>query len=144
MCGPAALDPHVRGQIAHVLSTREGALRVSIARTPLPASWLLTLDPRQRFDKPGAIDPYGESGKRIDPYASLSLDIDTPPQPVDEDDAMQDRKVPEGSWSAFAPTRFDQEDGQETGFGNFCGDGAHLAGWRARRRAGHHDEALEY
>ena len=29
--GPAAVDPHVRGQIAHVLSTREGARRVSIA-----------------------------------------------------------------------------------------------------------------
>ena len=73
-----------------------------------------------RFDKPGPIDPYGESSERIDPYESLSLDFDTPPQPVDEDDAFRDRTVPEGSWSAFAPTRFDQEDAQETGFGDFC------------------------
>jgi hypothetical protein len=87
--GPTALDPHVRGQIAHVLSTREGVRRVSIAETPLPASWLLALDPRQRFDKPGPIDPYGESGERIDPYESLALDFDTPPQPVDEDDSFR-------------------------------------------------------
>ena len=126
--GPAALDPHVRGQIAHVLSTREGARRVSIAETPLPASWLLALDPSQRFDKPGPIDPYGESDERIDPYERLALDFDTPPQPVDEDDAFRDREVPEGSWSAFAPTRFDQENVQETGFGDFCGDGANLTG----------------
>ncbi|MBB3772005.1 hypothetical protein FHS55_002614 [Angulomicrobium tetraedrale] len=126
--GPTALDPHVRGQIAHVLSTREGARRVSIAGAPLPASWLLALDPRQRFDKPGPIDPYGESSERIDPYESLSLDFDIPPMPVDEDDATRDRKVPEGSWSAFAPTRFDQEDRQEASFGDFCGDRANLTG----------------
>lgn len=126
--GPAALDPHVRGQIAHVLSTREGARRVSIAETPLPASWLLVLDPLQRFGKPGPIDPYGESGKRIDPYESLALDLDTPPQPDEEDDLFRDRKVPDGSWSAFAPTPFDQEDAQQTGFGDFCGNRANLAG----------------
>lgn len=126
--GPAALDPHERGQIAHVLSTREGARRVSIADTPLPASWLLALDPQQRFDKPGPIDRYGESSERIDPYESLSFDFDTPPQPVDEDDDFRERKVPEGSWSAFAPTRFDQEDGQESGFGNFCSDRGNFAG----------------
>ncbi len=126
--GPAALDPHVRGQIAHVLSTREGARRVCMAETPLPASWLLALDPRQRFDKPGPIDPYGESVERVDPYERLALDFDTPPQPVDEDDAFRDRKVPEGSWSAFAPTRFDQEDVHETGFGDFYGDRTNLTG----------------
>lgn len=120
--GPAALDPHVRGQIAHMLSTREGARRVSIAEPPLPASWLLALDPRQRFDKPGPVDPYGESGERIDPYESLALDFDTPPQPVDEGDDLRDRPVPEGSWSAFAPTRFDQDDAQDASFGDFCGD----------------------
>ena len=126
--GPAALDPHVRGQIAHMLSTREGARRVSIAEPPLPASWLLALDPRQRFDKPGPVDPYGESGERIDPYESLALDFDTPPQPVDEDDNLRDRPVPEGSWSAFAPTRFDQDDAQDASFGDFCGDKATATG----------------
>lgn len=126
--GPAALDPHVRGQIAHVLSTREGARRVSIADAPLPASWLLALDARQRFDKPGPIDPYGDSSERIDPYETLSLDFDTPPRPVDEDGSFRERNVPEGSWSAFAPTRFDQEDGQEAGLGDFCGDRAILTG----------------
>ncbi len=133
--GPAAHDPHVRGQIAHVLSTREGMRRVSTSDTPLPASWLLALDPRQRYGKPGPIDPYGESGERIDPYESLSLDFDTPPQPVDEDDDVRERKVPEGAWSVFAPTRFDQEDGQESGFGEIYGDRANLSGPLSTRLA---------
>lgn len=123
--GPAALDPHVRGQIAHVLSTREGARRASIADAPLPASWLLALDPRQRFDKPGLVDPYGESTERVDPYASLSLDFDTPPQPDEGDDnPLRNQTIPEGSWDAFALTRYDQEDAQNPGFGEFNGSRA--------------------
>jgi hypothetical protein len=126
--GPAGLDPHVRGQVAHLLSTREGARRVSIAETPMPALWLLALDPRQRFDKAGLVDAYGESTERIDPYESLALDFDTPPQPDEgEDDYLRDRKIPEGSWDAFAPTRIDQEDTQEVGFGDFCGDRATMS-----------------
>lgn len=123
--GPAGLDPHVRGQVAHLVSTRDGAKRASVAETVIPASWLLTLDPRQRFDKAGLVDPYGESTERIDPYESLALDFDTPPQPDEnEGSILRERKIPEGSWDAFAPTRFDEEDAREVGFGDFCGDGA--------------------
>ena len=35
---PAALDAHVRGQIAHVISTREGARRIAVAETPIDAT----------------------------------------------------------------------------------------------------------
>ncbi|UDL92238.1 SIR2 family protein [Mesorhizobium sp. PAMC28654] len=127
--GPAALDPHVRGQIAHVLSTREGARRISIADTPLPASWLLVLDPQQRFDKPGLADPYGESTERIDPYASLSLDFDTPPQPDEgDDDVLRDRAIPDRSWDAFVQTRYDQDDIQNSSFGDFSGERAPASG----------------
>ena len=126
--GPAALDSHVRGQIAHVLSTREGARRVSIAETPLPASWLLAIDPRQRFEKPGPVGFHSKSGERIDPYERLALDFDTPPQPADENKSARERAPPEGSWSAFAPTRFDQEHAPEASYGEFCGGRAHLAG----------------
>ncbi|MBS7699138.1 MULTISPECIES: SIR2 family protein [unclassified Chelatococcus] len=126
--GPAALDPHVRGQIAHVLSTRRGARRVSIAERPLPASWLLAFDPRLRFEKPDLVDPYGESDQRIDPYESLGLDFDTPPQPVDDVHERQDRTAPEGSWSAFATMASDQEDTSVDDLGGFCGAPQNLAG----------------
>lgn len=125
--GPAALDPHIRGQIAHVLSTREGARRVSMADTPIPGSWLLTLDPRQRFGTPSPI--FGEASERMDPYASLSLDFDTPPQPDENDSAFpRDRVVPDNSWDAFAPSRFDLDDIQNLNSGTFFAERAVASG----------------
>ena len=127
--GPAGLDPHVRGQVAHLLSTREGTRRVVFTEGPIPASWLLMLDPRQRFAKAGLVDPYGESAERIDPYESLSLDFDTPPQPAEDDgDFLRGRAIPEGSWDAFEPTRFDQDDVVDRDPGSFCGAGAAASG----------------
>jgi hypothetical protein len=126
--GPAAVDPHVRGQIVHVLSTREGARRVSIAAEPLPASWLLVLDPRQRYEDPGPLYPSGESSERIDPYESLGLDFDTPPQPIEEGNFHTTRAIPEGAWDAFTPTRFDQEQAQDYSFSDFCGHRVTMSG----------------
>lgn len=123
--GPANLDPHVRGQVAHLLSTKEGAKRISLANPPIPASWLLTLDPYQRFEKPGLVDRYGESTERVDPYASLSLDFDTPPQPGDlDEDSLRDRPIPEGSWDAFKLSETDQEDPPNPSSADFCGQRA--------------------
>jgi hypothetical protein len=51
--GPEKCEPYVRGQIAHVVSTLDGAKRFSQAVDPLPASWLCTFDPLIRFEKPG-------------------------------------------------------------------------------------------
>jgi hypothetical protein len=126
--GPAAVDPHVRGQIAHLLSTRQGARRVSISAELLPASWLLVLDSRQRYEKPISIKPYDASDEPIDPYESLALDFDTPPQPIDGDDLHSTRAIPEGAWNAFSPVRLDQEEAQDYRFGEFSGDRATRGG----------------
>jgi SIR2-like protein len=126
--GPAAVDPHVRGQIAHVLSTQEGGRRISNAAEPLPASWLLVLDPWQRYQKPGSIKAYDESSERFDPYESLALDFDAPPLPIDENNLHVTRAVPEGAWDAFALTHFDQQELQDYSFGYFYGDRATMSG----------------
>ncbi|MDT9013475.1 SIR2 family protein [Novosphingobium sp. APW14] len=125
--GPAALEPHRRGQIAHMLRTREGTRRISIAEVPLPASWLLALDPSLRFEKAGAVDPYDESSERIDPYESLSFDFDIPPQPAD-DDLRGERKIPEGSWDAFLPHSVDSDDSKDGDLVAFCGRHAGVPG----------------
>ncbi|MGV1793560.1 SIR2 family protein [Rhizobium sp. A37_96] len=130
--GPVPLDSHVRGQIAHVISTREGARRLGIATTTLAASWLLVFDPHERYASPGPLDGDDESLGRFDPYQSLALDFDTPPQPADDGDDWRDRKIPEGAWDGFAPTRADQED-QQFGFGEFRGGGAGMAGTLSER-----------
>jgi len=126
--GPAALEPHRRGQVAHLFQTREGARRISIAEKPLPASWLLALDASLRFEKAGAVDPYDESSERIDPYECLSFDFDVPPQPSDDDEFRGERKIPEGSWDAFLPHNVDIDDGQDGGVVAFSGRQAGGAG----------------
>jgi hypothetical protein len=51
--GPVALAPHQRGQIAHIVSTNEGAKKFSEG-TELPsAEWLCVFDPYRRYAKPG-------------------------------------------------------------------------------------------
>jgi hypothetical protein len=142
--GPDKLDPHVRGQIAHILSTREGARRVAQAATPLPASWLLVLDPAMRYGRPGLIDPYDESSGKIDPYDRLALDFDKPSEPENPATVRyKDREIPPGAWDAFAPTRHDQDEAGEITLGAVRGgtaplsaklDGrlAHLAHWIQR------------
>lgn len=131
--GPASLDPHVRGQVAHLVSTREGARRIGVAETPIPASWLLALDPRERFSQPTSTDLYNDRPERFDPYASLGLDFDTPPQPARNDGFFRDREIPAGSWDAFALTRFDQEEQQDFGFGDFHGSAAYAPGALSNR-----------
>ena len=126
--GPKSLEPHRRGQVAHLLRTREGARRVSIADAPLPASWLLALDASLRFEKPGAVDPYDESSERIDPYESLSFDFDKPPQPSNDDDFRGQRKIPEGSWDAFLQHSVDADDGLDGGLVAFSGSHANIPG----------------
>ena len=69
--GPAMLDPHVRGQIAHIISTREGARRIAVANEPLDASWLLVFDPNQRYADPEQINPYEKGSRTFDPFWSL-------------------------------------------------------------------------
>jgi hypothetical protein len=119
--GPALLDPHVRGQIAHILSTREGARRLATMENPVPASWLLVLDPAQRYANPGSIDPLDEAAPRHDPYAQLALDFDLPPAPVDHDGTLANRAVPEGAWSGLLVTRADQDEAADLRGGGFHG-----------------------
>jgi hypothetical protein len=119
--GPQNVTAHVRGQIAHVLSTREGAHRISQARVPIPASWLLAMDARQRYARPGPLNPYDESSGRIDPYEFLALDSDVPPKPINEGGYPATREAPEGGWDAFRPNHIDQESDVELATGRLRG-----------------------
>jgi hypothetical protein len=79
--GPKHLAPHDRGQVAHMLSTAEGAMRLASAATPLSAQWLLVADTAQRYAKP--VRTSTEGLPPFDPFESLSLDSDSPPEPPD-------------------------------------------------------------
>ncbi|MGX9393251.1 SIR2 family protein [Nitrobacteraceae bacterium UC4446_H13] len=125
--GPAALDPHTRGQIAHVVSTREGAHRFATARSLPDARWLLSFDPRHRYGEPNRDDRDDGISEIFDPFHALGLDFDSMPDPVHPDDvthyrAVFDRRtVPDGAWDAFAFNRLDRDEPTERPFGGFRG-----------------------
>jgi SIR2-like domain len=107
---PAALDAHVRAQIAEVMSTREGARRIATADVPLDARWLLALDPDHRFANPDKVDPYVEESEMFDPFTALGFGSDLIPDADGGDDFLRNRKVPDGALDVLAPSREDIAD----------------------------------
>ncbi|WP_457091741.1 SIR2 family protein [Microvirga sp. P5_D2] len=110
--GPKLLCPHERGQVAHILSTAEGARRLASAPEPLGAEWLLVADSLQRYATPRRVSSSGEDIPRFDPFDALSLDIDPVPEPAPPDDAFRDRKVPEEAADILRPSILDREQGE--------------------------------
>lgn len=104
--GPAGLSPHERGQIAHILSTPEGAQRAAKAADCLDGSWLLSLDPRQRYARP--IPLFDEAKTRFDPFHALGLDSDLPPKPVGDDDVYAQREPPTRAFDVLSVGQLDR------------------------------------
>ncbi|NEK34255.1 SIR2 family protein [Rhizobium leguminosarum] len=112
--GPQSLAPFERGQIAHILSSAEGARRLSNTVGALPSSWIRVIDPRERYGE-AHTDP---SKGRIDPFDEYGLDSDTPPPPPNpsEDELAylaRPREVPEGSWNGFNVYPVDEDGAEE-------------------------------
>ncbi|MEX0718128.1 MAG: SIR2 family protein [Planctomycetaceae bacterium] len=108
VAGPRELKPHERGQVAHIVSTYEGAR--AFAEAAPPAEWLCVFDPRCRFERPGTLDYITPDSPTIDPFAFYGLDSDEIPQRRGDDSFTQPREVPSDAWDAFAINDLDQQD----------------------------------
>ncbi|KIQ70074.1 SIR2-like domain protein [Wenxinia marina DSM 24838] len=99
--GPRQLTPHERGQVADLLSSREGAL--AFVEASPPADWVCVLDPLVRFGSPGyeAPDPYSSEAAKVDPQRLYGLD-DDPDSELDHTQDWPQREVPSNAWNAFA------------------------------------------
>jgi hypothetical protein len=105
--GPQHLAPHERGQVAHILSTREGAGLVASAAEPLGAEWLLVADRAQRYANPERAAPR-EDLPGFDPFEGLSLDSDPPPEPNDPEDMLRPRTIPDEATDILRPNTLDR------------------------------------
>lgn len=108
--GPENLQPHERGQVAHVVSTIEGLRKFSEGDNPPPATWLCVFDPFRRYAKPGRQGRLGEMGAYVDPFELYSLDSDSIPNKIDPEDLYEKREVPKGAWDAFALSKLDRSE----------------------------------
>jgi hypothetical protein len=106
---PANLQPHERGQVAHVVSTIEGLRKFSDGNPTPPASWLYVFDPHRRYAKPGNVGRWNEEERPfVDPFGLFCLDSDLVPAKVDPEDAYAKRETPAEAWDAFQLNKLDR------------------------------------
>jgi hypothetical protein len=106
---PGRVLPHERGQLAHLLSSAEGAAMFSKAEPPPLAEWLGVFDPSVRLagiekvrDLRGGVDA-------IDTFERFGLDRDDRPPKADPGHARGDDRQARMrvAWDAFTYTRED-------------------------------------
>lgn len=117
---PQYLEPHERGQIAHVISTTDGAQRFSSAKGIPRAEWLCVFDPARRYKKQiqgGFIDPLEE----IDAFKYYCLDFDSAP---DYSENTFDSRAPLGAWDALALNEQDKKEANASHIAHLVGSGA--------------------
>ncbi len=106
MAGPEKLQPHQRGQVAHIVSTDEGTRE--FAELAPPAEWLCVFDPSCRYsriEQSYGLDP---ENPIVDPFSLYGLDFDSPPQ---RDDPNKQSTNPQSvAWDAFVSSALDRQD----------------------------------
>ncbi|MUK69692.1 SIR2 family NAD-dependent protein deacylase [Aliivibrio fischeri] len=121
--GPHHLKPFERGQIAHIVSTAEGAKKFANSEALAPATWLHVFDPELRYEGPRKTLTGTESlADIVDPFHFYSLDSDYTPQYIDPDNIYNKREIPTGAWDAFEFNSLDIKNSQEQGIIRFRGD----------------------
>ncbi|PKR88324.1 hypothetical protein CXZ10_14990 [Pleomorphomonas diazotrophica] len=122
--GPTVIQPHQRGQVAHVISTYEGVKKFCIGEIVPSAEWLCVFDKHRRFGKPGRSGSFGHKGPYVDPFDLYGLDSDIPPTKLDPENYYAKREVPLAAWDAFELNRLDRSTISDENLAAFRGHGA--------------------
>ncbi|WLT08169.1 SIR2 family protein [Bartonella apihabitans] len=105
---PRALQPFERGQIAHIVSSSEGAKKFAEAKTVPSAEWLYVFDEFWRYATPYRSHPSFSDEDYVDPFSLYGLDSDVLPSRIDPIDDNREREVPSNAWDAFDINQRDQ------------------------------------
>ncbi len=114
--GPEELQPHERGQVAHIVSSLEGMKKFSSVPNPPPADWLCVFDPLRRFEAPGYQWDKDLRRHFTDPFEAYGLDSDQIPKKLDLEDHYTSRELPANCWDCFAINPKDRKNLQESHF----------------------------
>ncbi len=101
--GPTVLQPHERGQVAHIISTYEGAKKFCEAEVVPPAEWLCVFDKYRRFAKPDNPIPLTifKNEPYVDPFDLYGLDSDPRSSKQKPKGHYAKRETPSIAWDAF-------------------------------------------
>lgn len=119
--GPVSLQPHERGQVAHIVSTVDGVRKFLEGNEPLPAEWLCVFDPSCRYGRPGHIWESSEQKSFVDPFDFYGLDDDLVPKKINPDDPYEKRETPSTAWDAFEANRLDRQNLKDDSFASIRG-----------------------
>ena len=122
--GPESLAPFQREQVAHLVSTKDGARKFRESDPPAPATWLCVFDPSIRYSNPDR----DENGSEVNPFALYGLAGDDVPAPIHPDDYNVKRKTPSTAWDAFALNRRDRLELRDEHVTPLRGDASLYAG----------------
>lgn len=125
--GPTVLQPHERGQVAHVISTYEGAKKFCEAEVVPPAEWLCVFDKYRRFAKPDNPIPLTiyKNEPYVDPFDLYGLDSDPQPSKPEPKGHYAKRETPSTAWDAFEINYLDKvaiHDNNLTAFRGYWAD----------------------
>ena len=106
--GPAALSPHERGMVAHLVSTQIGAAKFSGANPPPPAEWLCVFDATRRYAVTNSRVNRDDTAQVEEPFRLYGIDSDAPPSKT-KSKSGGEAISPDGAtpWDAFALNRLD-------------------------------------
>lgn len=126
---PETLKPFERSQIAHLVSTLEGAKIFADIEPPPSPEWLCVFDKKIRYGNPAKVRREDLTlGERVDPFHRFQLDTDTPIRRKEENgedliviEEKEKRKIIDAAWSAFENTRIDMFPVKPHQFQQFLG-----------------------
>ena len=119
--GPRSLRPFQRGQIAHIVSSDDGAL--AFAESRAPAEWLCVFDPCCRYARHHSAWPNIDRPIPI-PFDVYGLDSDQFPDRGEHTEHSVTTKFPEKAWSAFDLNKRDHDGCGSNEFTTFRGPNA--------------------
>lgn len=121
--GPTVLQPHERGQVAHIISTYEGAKKFCEAEVVPPAEWLCVFDKYRRFAKPDNPIPLTiyKNEPYVDPFDLYGLDSDPQPSKPEPKGHYAKRETPSTAWDAFEINYLDKVAIHDNNLTAFCG-----------------------
>jgi len=118
--GPRNLEPYERGQVAHIISTTEGARKLAESMPPPPAEWLCVFDSICRYA--GTIRSskrFEEVNKIVDPFKYYHLDSDKRMPQMNANDTFN--WLENNSWDGFKITETDWQELNEHNLPTFKG-----------------------
>ena len=122
--GPCNLRPYQRGQVAHLVSTVEGAHQLAELEDPISAEWLCVFDPHRRYATPEPHYRLTAGALPVDPFEKYGIDFDVVPSRIDPNEYLARRTVPERAWDCFATNRLDKGESTQHAMSSLRGSSA--------------------